>query len=79
MTPCGLLFPPILGGAAGKRQVPRRVDQAHVRERLRKIADQPAVYAVVLLGQQAHVVAQREQALEVRARQVTTAEMIPGK
>ena len=42
----------------------RRVDERHVGERLREIADQPPRHRVVLLGQQAEVVAEVEQPLE---------------
>jgi hypothetical protein len=52
------------------REVERRVDQSHVRECLRKVPDQAAGHRIVLLGQQAHVIAQREQTLEQSARLV---------
>ena len=48
------------------RQVVRGVDQRDVRERLREVADQPLASRVVLLGEQADVVAQREQPFEER-------------
>src|SRR5688572_6314454 len=55
---------PVLCGTVAPGQVARGVDQPDVRERLREVADLALEAAVVLLGQQADVVAQREQALE---------------
>src|SRR5690348_13455070 len=49
------------------------VDQGDVRERLREVADQPAAADVVLLGEEADVVAQREQSLEELPRLVAAA------
>jgi hypothetical protein len=43
---------PLFGRAAMTRQVPRRVDQAHVRECLGKIADQASRFGVVFFRQQ---------------------------
>src|ERR1022692_303895 len=45
-------------------QVQRGEDQRHVAERLRGVADLPAVPGVVLLAQQADIAAQRKQPLE---------------
>ena len=45
-------------------QVERGLDQRHVAERLRRVADLALVPGVVLLAEQADVVAQREQPLE---------------
>ncbi len=56
--------------SAGRRQriVPAetegRVDQGHVREGLREVADHPSGERVVFLREQTELVAQREQALE---------------
>src|SRR4051795_1157903 len=58
----GLL--PLVGRAAVGRQVAGGVDQGHVAERLGEVAYQAARAGVVLLRQQAEVVAQREQPLE---------------
>ena len=44
----------------------RAVDQRHMREGLREVADQPSPGHVVLLGEQPHVVAEGDQALEER-------------
>ena len=52
----------------------RRVDEADVRERLREVADEPAELRVVLLGEQAELVPEREQALEHLPRLVELAE-----
>src|SRR6516164_5488350 len=49
-------------------EVVRRVDQGYVRERLRKVSDEPSRVHVVLLGQQADVVAKVEQPPEQPAR-----------
>src|SRR5580698_9770082 len=42
----------------------RRIDEREMRERLGKVAELAAAVRVVFLGQQPHVVAQRQQALE---------------
>src|SRR5712691_200411 len=55
-------------------EVMRGVDERDVRERLREVADLAAAARVVLLGQQADVVAQREDPLEQRARLVDAPE-----
>ena len=55
------------GGALLARQIVGRVDQADVREGLGKVADQPLGLWVVLLGQQADVVA-RSSSREISAR-----------
>ena len=58
-----------MGGAVLRpAEVEGGVDQADVRERLGDVADLPARMRVVLLGEQAHVVAEREEPLEDRAR-----------
>src|SRR5450432_2407507 len=54
------------GGAALVEQAPRAVDQRYVRERLREVADEPPRGHVVLLGEQAHVVAEPDETLEER-------------
>ena len=51
----------------------RRVDEREVRERLREVAELPARSRVVLLGEQADVVAEVEQPLEELARLVVLA------
>src|SRR5262245_14900319 len=43
-----------------------RVDQGQVRKSLREVADEPTRARLVLLGQKAEVIAQRQQALEQR-------------
>jgi hypothetical protein len=45
-------------------QVQGRYDQGDMRERLRKISDLPPHVRIVLLGEQADIVAKRQQALE---------------
>src|SRR6267142_1408864 len=57
----------MLGGPAGPRKIARGVDQADVREGLREVADEPSRVRIVLLGQEADVVADVEEALEERA------------
>src|SRR5262249_6679672 len=57
----------LLGGPGGGRQVQGGVDQADVRERLREVAQKPAGLRVVLLREQAHVVAQPQQPFEPAA------------
>ena len=52
----------------------RRVDQRHVGEGLGEVSDQSTGHRVVLLGQQAQVVAQVEQAIEELAGIVLAAE-----
>src|SRR5262249_38062964 len=54
----------MLRRSAALGQVARRVDQRDVREGLREIAQQPPGRRVVLLRQQAHVVAQAKETLE---------------
>src|SRR3546814_15407414 len=56
----------LLGRTAAAAQVVAGVDQADMRERLREVAELAAEPRVVLLGEQAEVVAQCEQALEQR-------------
>ena len=53
---------------SARAEIERGVDQRDVREGLREVADQPARRAVVFLGQQPDVVAQRQQPLEQRSR-----------
>ena len=50
--------------ARASLQVERGLDQRHVAERLREVADLPRVPRVVLLAEQPDVVAQRQQPLE---------------
>src|SRR3954468_19381932 len=50
------------GGCAG--QGSGGVDQRYVAEGLREVADEPAGFGVVFLGEQSDVVAQREQPFE---------------
>ena len=74
--PCGgrvVLRAPIFGRPMRLRQISRRVDQPHVRERLRKIADQATRDRVVFLAHQAEIVAQGQQKLEQHACFVMTA------
>src|ERR1700742_671184 len=56
--------PSVGGRAPGRRDRLRRLDQREVAERLREVADLPAALDVVLLGEQAAVVAKGEKALE---------------
>src|ERR1700730_17803910 len=51
-------------------QVQGRYDQGDMRERLRKISDLPPHVRIVLLGEQADIVAKRQQALEQGAAHV---------
>ena len=53
---------------------PSRVDERHVAERLREVADAGGRARVVLLGQQPDIVAQRQQPLEQLARLVAAAD-----
>ena len=57
-------FPCDVPPAHPARQVHGRVDEADVRERLREVADESLRLRVVLLGQQAHVVAQAQKPLK---------------
>src|SRR5260221_7982851 len=50
------------------REIVRAINQGNVREGLRHVADQPLRHRVVFLGEQPDIVAQREQAIEQRAR-----------
>ena len=52
------------------------VDERDVREGLREVADEAPRHRVVLLGEEAEVVAQREQALEERPRVVDAADQV---
>ena len=54
----------MLRGSARPRQIARGVDERHVRERLRKVAQHPPSLRIVFFGEQSHVVAQRQQTLE---------------
>src|SRR5439155_1403479 len=54
----------VLGRAATSAKVARSIDQRDVGDRLRKVAELATRARVVFLGQQAYVVAQREQARE---------------
>ena len=45
-------------------EVVRRVDERHVRKGLREIAQHAPRHGIVFLGQEAHVVAKRQKALE---------------
>ena len=54
----------MLGRPAGLRQVARRIDERHVRQRLRKIAEHASFSRVVLLREQADVIAESDQTLE---------------
>ncbi len=57
-----LRYAPILGGGAARaRHLARRVDDADMREGLRKVAEHPLADRIVFLGQQPDVVAQPEQ------------------
>src|SRR5690606_4244589 len=58
------------------RQIERRVDEADVRERLRKVAGKPLLRGIVPLRQQAHIVANRQQSLEHARRVVMAAEQL---
>ena len=60
----------MLGRSGRMAEVVGGVDEGDVGERLRKVADLPPRARVVLLGEQADVVAQREQPLEQRPRLV---------
>src|SRR5262245_39582812 len=54
----------VFGGTAAAREVARSVDQPDMRERLREVSNQPSRHWIVLLRQQAHVVAQRQELFE---------------
>src|SRR6266446_2696532 len=60
----GLIAGALLGRLLGARQVEAGVDERHVAEGLRVIALLASQVRLVLLGQQAEVVADGEQALE---------------
>src|SRR5688500_16749594 len=64
------LRPTLFRGTLRAVQVERGIHQRHVGERLREVADLPPQTGIVLLGEEADVVAQREQPLEQRARVV---------
>ena len=49
---------------ARAREVARRIDDRHVAERLREVTQHAARPRIVFLGEQAHIVAQREQSIE---------------
>ena len=66
------------GGTLGLQQVMGGVDQADVGEGLGEIAQLAAGARVVLLGQQAEVVAHRQEALEQRRRVVGPVELDVG-
>jgi UDP-N-acetyl-D-mannosaminuronic acid transferase (WecB/TagA/CpsF family) len=55
------------------RQVMRRVNQSHVSERLREVAELSFKARIVLLGEQPDIVAELEQTLENSARLGTLA------
>src|SRR5262245_52925962 len=57
-----------------RAEVVRRADQRHVREGLREISELAFRTRVVLFGEQANVVPEREQVLEHLARFVDAAE-----
>jgi len=63
----------LLRRAVAAREVEGRVDERDVRERLREVAHLPPALRVVLLGEQADVVANGEQALEEPLGVVATA------
>src|SRR5205085_7223146 len=56
----------VLGRAACGREVVRRVDHCHVGERLRKVANEPLAYRVVLFAEEPDVVRQTGEAIEER-------------
>ncbi len=58
----------LLGRTLPGAKVVGAVDQPDVGERLREVAELAAPHRVVLLGQQAHVVAQREQVARTARR-----------
>src|SRR5439155_6774841 len=62
--PQGASQPPLGRSDHPAGEVPRRADHRDVRERLREVADEPPVRDVVLLRQEADVVADGEDALE---------------
>ena len=64
-SPCrSRMIGALLGGLRRARQVECAVDQRHMRECLRKIAEQLARGGIVFLAQQADIVAERDQPLE---------------
>ena len=64
-----VLFAAALVGRLGiRREIVRGVHEADVRERLRKVADEPLSFDVVLFREQAHVVGGADEPLEQRAR-----------
>jgi hypothetical protein len=58
----------MFGRPGASRKIAGGVDDRNVRQRLREIADQVSATAIIFLGQQPDVVAQREQSLEQRNR-----------
>ena len=75
----GRVVRPLLGRAwrvlmFGVAEVERGAEQRDVRERLRKVAHLPLETRVVFLGEQAEVIAQREEPLEEAQRIIATAE-----
>jgi hypothetical protein len=65
---------PLPRRSAVARQVVRSVDESDVRQRLREVAEHAARTRVIFLGEQADVVAQREQPLEQPSRIFTALE-----
>src|ERR1700722_13956354 len=70
----GLGVEPLLRRALRQRKIMRAVDEADMREGLRKIAELALAARVVLLGEQSDIVAQGEQPLEHRRPLVVLAE-----
>ena len=63
----------VLSGPASPGQVARGVDQANMRERLRKVSDHPTRFGIVLLRQQPDVIAQVQKPFEDVSRLVVSA------
>src|SRR5688572_23152969 len=68
-----LVLGALLGRLGGGAEVQRGVDQRNVGEGLRKVAEETPGDRIVLLGKQADVVGEAEEALEQRARFVHAA------
>jgi len=57
---------PVFGWSSAPRKIAGGVDDRNVRQCLREIADETSSSAIVFLGQQSNVIAEREQSLEQR-------------
>ena len=68
-SPCSAVrAQPLTSSSFSATEIARREDEGEVAERLREVADLPAARDIVLLGQQAEIVAQADEPLEQRLR-----------